>query len=263
MTPAELYKAGQLNAAIEAALADVKKNPTDTDKRGFLCELLGFAGEWERIDKQLDALVRQDPELAMGVGLYRQLVRAELARQRCFEEGQVPEFLKEPPETLKLHLRATICLREGDLAGAEELLGQAEEQRIPFSGRCNGDPVADFRDVDDVTASFFEVLTSTGKYYWVPYLDVVALALHSPARPRDLLWRRATLDVRDGPSGEVFLPALYPLTFRTGDEQLRLGRATDWREADSKTARGIGLRMFLVDDEAMTIMQLQELQADD
>ncbi|MEI7815483.1 MAG: type VI secretion system accessory protein TagJ, partial [Coriobacteriia bacterium] len=73
------------------------------------------------------------------------------------------------------------------------------------------------------------VLTSTGKYYWIP-LEAVELAeFRPPERPRDLLWRPTHMVVTDGPDGEVFLPTIYPLTFANGDDQLRLGRGTDWR----------------------------------
>ena len=50
------------------------------------------------------------------------------------------------------------------------------------------------------------MLTSTGKYYWIPMERVEMIEFHDPARPRDLLWRRAHMVVRGGPDGEVFLP---------------------------------------------------------
>ena len=260
MTPGELYQAGQLTAAIDAALAEVKKHPTDTGRRGLLCELLCFAGAWERADKQLDTIGQQDPQAIPGISLFRQLIRAEVARQQCFEEGRLPEFLGEPSPVLRLHLQAAIAEREHRLAEAITLLDQAVTQRLHVRGTCNGQAFEDLRDLDDRTACFLEVLTSTGKYYWIPIETVESIEFRPPERPRDLLWRRAHMIVTDGPDGEVFLPAIYPLTFRSDDDQLRLGRGTAWQGQEGEPVRGLGLRMFLVGDQDQTILELQELQ---
>src|SRR5262249_5809527 len=157
---------------------------------------------------------------------FRQLLRAEQARQQFYTEGRLPEFLGEPTPVLKLHLQASIQIRDGQPQEANRLLQQAEEQRPRPAGGCNGQPFADVRDLDDLTAAFFEVYTSNGKYYWVPVEQVELVEFRKPARPRDLLWRRAHMIVRGGPDGEVFLPALYAGTSREADDKLRLGRAT-------------------------------------
>src|SRR5262245_16784410 len=81
MTPGELFQAGKLTEAVQVALDAVKKNPTDTDRRGQLIELLCFSGDIERADKQLETIGQQDPRAQMGVSMLRQLVRAENARQ--------------------------------------------------------------------------------------------------------------------------------------------------------------------------------------
>src|SRR5689334_9834599 len=67
MNAQEHYRAGHLQEALAAATADVKSHPADTTRRGFLCELLCFAGDWERADRQLDALAQQDPEAMVGI----------------------------------------------------------------------------------------------------------------------------------------------------------------------------------------------------
>src|SRR5262245_29696279 len=113
MNAQEYYRSGDLPQAIGAALGDVKEHPTDPSRRGFLSELLCFAGDLERADKQLDALGRQSPESMLGIGLFRHLVRAEQSRRQFFGEGRLPDFLGPPPPWLLLHLEASICLRDG------------------------------------------------------------------------------------------------------------------------------------------------------
>ena len=80
-----------------------------------------------------------------------------------------------------------------------------------------------------MTASFFEVLTSTGKYFWIPLERVELVEFRPPERPRDLLWRPVHMIVRGGPDGEVYLPVLYAGSAADADDQIRLGRTTEWR----------------------------------
>src|SRR5271168_354881 len=64
-TAGELFHAGQLTAAIEAANAAVRNNPADFTKRLLLAELLVFAGNLQRADVILDAAARADPTTAV------------------------------------------------------------------------------------------------------------------------------------------------------------------------------------------------------
>src|SRR5439155_19980783 len=168
----------------------------------FLAELSCLVGDLERADRQLDMLGELDPQAALGVSLFRQLVRAEQARQQFFAEGRIPEVVAEPGPVIKLHLEASVLLRTGDAAGATKLLTQAEEQRPKVKGTSDGKAFDDFRDLDDLTAPFFEVLTSTGKYYWIPIERVELVEFRPVQRLRDLIWRRARMVVHDGPDGE-------------------------------------------------------------
>ena len=259
MNASQQFEAGNLPEAVAAALEAVKRAPADGGKRRFLCELLCFAGDLERADRQLDALAQQDPAATPAVALFRQLIRAEEARRQFFAEGRLPEFLAQPSPVLRLHLEASIHLREGRPDEAARLLDEAERQRPKASGACDGRPFTDFRDLDDLTAPFFEVLATVGKYYWVPVERVESLEFHKPARPRDLLWRRAHMVVRGGPDAEVFLPALYAGAHLEADDALRLGRATDWTGGDGSPVRGKVQRTFLVGDESVAVLDLKEI----
>lgn len=262
MTAAEHFQAGALAEAIDAASQAVRVRPKDLSTRGLLCELLCFAGELDRADNHLDILGDQSPELEVGLALFRQLLRAERARQDFFENGRVPEVVEAPGDDLKRRFEASIHIRDGNQRQAARLLDGAEAARRHLAGRCDGDSFDDLRDLDDLTASVLEVLTSTGKYFWIPLERVELVEFHPPQRPRDLLWRRCRMVVRDGPDGEVFVPALYHATNRHGDDRARLGRLTDWTGGGGKgdPVRGVGLRTFLVGDEARSIMEISTLE---
>jgi type VI secretion system protein ImpE len=258
-TASELYRSGQLADAIAAASDEVKRHPTDVSPRGFLAELLCFAGDFERADKQLDAIGSHDPQWAVGISLFRQLLRAEQARQQFHAEGRLPEFLGPPSPRLKQHLEASIRIREGQPAEAAALLDEAEQQRPPLPGVCGERPFEDIRDIDDLTASFFEVLTTTGKYYWIPMERVATIEFHDPVRPRDLLWRRVHMVVRGGPDGEVFLPTLYAGSATHADDRIRLGRMTQWRGGEGAPIQGMGQRLFALGEEDVSILELKQI----
>lgn len=259
MNASELFQAGRLGDAIAAATDEVKRNPADASRRGLLAELQCFAGELEKADRQLDALSQLDPQSALGIAVFRQLIRAEQARVQFFTEGRVPEFLAKPSDRLQLHLEASIRIREGQGKEAAALLARAEELRPRSRLLSEGQTFDDIRDLDDLTASFFEVCTSNGKYYWIPMETVELIEFRPPARPRDLLWRRAHMVVAGGPDGEVYLPALYPGTHDDADDQLRLGRSTDWRASDEGPVRGVGQKMFLLGEETRSILAINDL----
>jgi type VI secretion system protein ImpE len=259
MKGVELYRDGRLGDAIAAMNEEVKAHPSDHKRRAFLAELLCLAGNLERADKQFEILSHQFSEAGPNLSLLRQLVRAAGAREQLFAEGRIPEFLHEPPPYIRLHLQASISLREGRKGEAFDLLQRAEAERPRAAGTCDGRPFDDLRDLDDLLASFFEVLTSTGKYYWIPIRQVESIEFHPPHTTLDTLWRRARMAVREGPDGEVYLPAIYPAPAEGADERSRLGRFTEWLGGEGEPVRGVGQRTFLIGDESRTIMELHEL----
>lgn len=256
----ESFEAGRLNEAIALAVEKVRDKPGDVALRWSLCNYLCYTADLERVEKHLDLIAQQEPKSVPNVSLFRQLLRAETARRQFFAEGRLPEFIGEPTHDLTLRLAASIRIREGAVAEAAEILAALEEQRVHSAGSCDGKAFADFRDLDDLTASFFEVLTSTGKYYWIPFERIRVVEFHEIESPRDLVWRRARMAVIDGPDGDVFIPALYPQSFAESDDSVRLGRITDWRGGENSPVRGIGHRMMLVGEESRAIAEIKAIE---
>lgn len=265
-TPMELYEAGQLDEAVTASLNLVKAKPADVGLRFQLAELSCIAGNLDRADKQLDTVTNQDAQAAIGAALLRQLVRAELARRECFYQGRVPEFLGEPSETLKAHLQALTLFRSGDEAGAAAALAPfTEAKNLNQPINVNGNEVDDIRDLDDLLSPVLEVHTTTGKYFWVDWNQILHLEIHPPKRPFDLLWRQASLSIQSGPDGEVYLPAIYlePNSEQESDANLRLGRGTDWVDSGVGIVRGRGQKMLLAGEQDLPIMELSTIERDE
>ena len=254
----ELFRAGKLDDAVDAAIAAVRKKPTDAQGRLFLAELFCFQGNLERADTQLETILTQTPD-AIRVLQFRQIIRAEKTRQEFHSEGRAPEFLTDPPAHLELLLKASVLRRDGDNSAAQAASAEAESQRPVIRGTCNGNAFEGFRDLNDTTASFFEVLTNSGTYYWVPFEHVKEIEFTAPEAPRDLLWRRVRLSVHDGPDGDVCIPATYVGTARQDDDDLRLARGTDWQEKDG-VYFGAGQTCYLVGEEDVSCLELATLE---
>ena len=116
MTAQSLYQAGRLDAAIDALSAELRSNPTDTQRRTFLFELLCFAGNYDRAAKQLDILSQGGQQAAMGTLLYQSALHAERTRQDMFANNTLP--LASEPRTPKLFWS---LMESGARLGALEL----------------------------------------------------------------------------------------------------------------------------------------------
>ena len=86
---------------------------------------------------------------------------------------------------------------------------------------------------------------------------VESLALNPPRYPRDLIWFPARLEMRHRGLGEVFLPVLYPNSYKDGDAQVKLGRVSDFSETEP--VLGKGSRLFLAGDEPLPLLEWREL----
>ena len=252
-----MFRQGRLGDAIKAAGQFVQRNPTDAGQRMLLAELLLFTGEFERADAVIVAAEAVEPNAALAVAEFRQLLRAAMARRQLVSDGRLPEFLGEPTPVQRTILQALVALNAGDRNAATEAAAAAEAIRPTVPGIADGSAFDDFRDADDLCSGSIEVLTTTGKYFWIPAERVVSMELHPPKRPRDLFWRRCTMSVRDGPDGDVYLPVLYEIS-AGADDSLRLGRGTEW--SNTTPVIGRGQRVFLVGNEGIPITQLQSLE---
>ena len=129
MTAEEFLKAGHLSAAVEQLNHEVRSRPTDSQRRTFLFELLCFAGDYQRAERQLDVLGQQSATVEIGVQVYRHILTAEQTRHRLFSEGVQPDFLFPPPSYVSLHLEALHRLCNQQPAEAVALLEQSQRSQ--------------------------------------------------------------------------------------------------------------------------------------
>lgn len=254
-----LLESGNLSGAIEAALAFVKSNPTNPSARIFLFELSAFAGDWERAKRQLDVIGHQDTTAMIGSKILEQCVLAEGKRTDFFAKAAKPEFLASPPDYVYGLLTANNRVIEGNLKEAREILDKVDEQRPAFACKINGADAEDFRDYNDLTSVILEVIIKDS-YVWVPFEQIEKITFFEPKSLRDYFWRQATLETDNGTNGEVFIPTLYNDSWRSGDDLVRLGKITDWRDFGEDIFVGEGTKLFAVGAEHKTILDLQTIE---
>ncbi len=259
--PLELFNQGELFAAIEAAIAGVREQPDDVDGRWMLATLFCFEGDLERAEKHLQTILRQAPDLAAEVLLHRNLLRGELMRRQVFAEGRLPGFTETPSERLQAVLKALTLLHDKQDEQAAEVLHEANSLATEIAGECNGKPFSKIRDRDDITATFLEIITTNGDYYWVPFEDLHEVSLSPVEDIRDVLWRSATLTTRAHESHTAYIPGLYVHSYQSTDASLQSGRAAEWEESSAGILVGSGLRCFDFDaDTSKHFLEIERLQ---
>lgn len=250
---------GNLDEAIEIALNSVKSSPTDVSARTFLFELSCFSGNWDRADKQLDVIGQQDVNAMIGAQIYKQNLQAERDRLRHSEEGLMPECLMPPPKYVEKLLIANNHLREDRSAEARQVLDEIEDERPAFSGKINGEEFNDFRDYNDLTSCLFETIIK-GSYSWIPFEQVQKIKFSESKSLRDRFWIQAEVEMINGTKGEMFFPALYANSWKSENDQIRLGKATDWRDTGDDIFVGEGLRVFQYDGGYIPISDLKTIE---
>ena len=246
-------RAGDLAAARETLIESVKADPGDAKRRIELAEALIALGDFERADTHLNAASGLDPSYAVAVALTRQLVRAAVWRGEVFEHGRAPELVCERTIAIDAALAALLAEREGAAGTPDD-----DPALAALTGRVDDRAFTGWRDADDRTAGVLEVLTSTGNYVWVPLTAVRSLAFQPVERLRDVIWRPAELDIDNGPSGVVYLPAVYHAPAAQMTDAYRLGRETGWVEG--ARVRGLGLRTWLIGEDALAPTDFTRLE---
>jgi len=255
----EQLDAGNLDAAIESALKIVKSNPTDARARTFLFELSCLAGNWERAEKQLEVIGHTDMNAMIGSQIFKQNLNAERDRMRHFADGLMPECLMTPPKYVEDLLIANSRIRQGQIAEARQILDKVEEERPAFPCKVNGEEYTDFRDYNDLTCCVFEALVKDS-YTWLPIEHVQSVVFEPPKSLRDLFWRQASVEMTNGTKGDMFLPALYANSWKSDNDQVRLGRMTDWQNLGEDLYIGEGLRVFWLDGTEKAMLEIRDIE---
>jgi type VI secretion system protein ImpE len=250
---------GDLGGAVQAALAAVKSSPTDATARRFLFELSCFSGDWERAEKQLDVIGHQDMNAMIGSKIYQQSFKAERDRMQYFSDGLSPEFMTPKPSYIDDLLAANNRVREGNFGEARQMIDEVEENRPAFACKVNGEEFSDFRDYNDLTMCAFETIFKDG-YVWLPFDQIKIIEFFRPKSLRDLFWIQGKVELVNGDEGEMFFPALYSGSWKSDNDQVRLGRMTDWRPLGEELFIGEGAKLYWMDGKDRSFLDIESIE---
>jgi type VI secretion system protein ImpE len=228
ITAKELFAAGKVREAEKMLTAYLREHPSDKAQRTFLFELLCFAGEYTRAERQLAALAAGSVESETGAIVYYAALHAEKTRQELFEKQAFPTGPAPSP-----------------------------------AGKLNGKPFKELRDADPDIGSRLEVFAA-GSYVWIPFEHLTSIEMGPPQRLRDTLWAPAL--VQAAPSfkgmdlGEVLIPAIYPFSWKNPDEAVWLGRVTDWAADEEGREYPTGQKILMVDGEEIPFLEVRSIE---
>ena len=257
-TPEEHLKSGDLDATLAALQDRVRKDPADAKLRIFLFQLLCVLGDWKRAINQLKVSAELDPAAEMMARTYREAIICEIYREKVFAGEKEPMIFGEPREWLALLIEAQKLLAARQPEKAEELRARAFEAAPATPGMADGTAFDWIADADMRLGPVLEVIVN-GRYFWLPFDQVGALAMEPPTDLRDAVWTAATLTLVNGGEVAALIPTRYPGTTASGDPAAMLARTTTWADAGGGTYVGTGQRLLTTEAGDIPLWDLRAL----
>lgn len=242
-----LLQTQSLDALKAQTIEAVRQRPSDPSERWLLFQLLCIDGEWERALKQLQTWATLEPEGTARAQLHRGLIESEMFRAEVFAGTRTPGFVDEaPPAWIDPLLQANVRLGAGDVAGADALRDAALDA-APAS-RGESAEMGDFAWLTDSDTRLGPVceMVVAGGYRWIPFARIKSLTLTPIGTLTDLVWRPATLILRDATVLRGYVPTRYPGS-EHGPAAVRLARETRWQDIGETNVIALGQKTWTTD----------------
>ncbi len=254
----ELIQQSRLSDACDWLETKLKDDPLNVDMRATYVELLCVKGDLEKADNQLDMMVRQNPDFLVGALNLRQLIRAMQSRLDFYNGADSAAVFHEADAELETLLKMRLALKDNRFDEAQELAGELETLRQTVSLQINDQIFDDVRDMDDTLCGYVELFGTDGKYYLAKFSEIEFLEVKAPESIVEMLLRRVEVSIKNGPSGEAFLPVVYA---ESTTEAERLARESDWNELAPQLFTGLGQKMWLAGEQALAITDIKTISA--
>jgi type VI secretion system protein ImpE len=267
----ELYKAGDLQAALLHSKAFVRDNPENDEGRGLLLQLYLFAGELEKAKKQLEFLEFQkkdDLPSYMTLKVISEMIDCEIQRKAFYKKAsnEVPALFEEDAIFLSEAHSLITKYQAGSLTTEQAEIVTAKRPVLPMVCQLHDEEIrGELAEPDDLTAFGLEVFSARKGYAWVAWQNIASIEFHPYEKPMDLMYRRAVIkrkgDTEETAPLQAYVPAIYANT-STGDVAASMGRTTDWLSDDqSGLVTGLGQKCLLIGDQLVPLLQISVLTA--
>ena len=249
---------GKVDAARAALIDRIKKTPADSQARSLLFQVMLLCGQWDKARRQLDIAATQQGSPDMNVPVYQNLIEAEKERAAVAAMEQRPTFFPDVPEYSDDFFMALELLKNEKVDQANQLLDRVEAALPAIQGTLNNEPFSGFRETDTTLAFFIEAIEYE-RYLWVPIANIRELVVSEPKTLMDLIWAKGRITTWEGLTMGCFLPALYPNSFASEDERIRLGRLTQWEAIGGNFVKAFGQHVYDVGGMDRSIFELKEV----
>jgi type VI secretion system protein ImpE len=257
-SPETLFASGQLQEALRALSAEVRRRPADARLRVFLFQLLALLGDWERAAQQLQLAGELEEQNALMVSAYALALWGEREREAVLTGNASANVIGEPAPwhaPLAQSLRALCAGRVGE---ALELRANAFDAAGTVAGTIDGEPFEWIADADPRFGPCLELILKTG-YAWVPFAQIRSLTFEAPTDLRDKIWAPVQITWQSGAEGVGFVPCRYPGSERAGVSGLALATHTEWIGQGGDCFVGRGQRVFVTDTAEYSLLDLRSV----
>lgn len=258
MLAEQSLKDGDIQSAVSQLQEAVKANPSKSEYRVFLFQLLSTLGSWDRALNQLNVSGELDASTLAMVQTYREALRCEVFRTEVFAGKRSPTVFGDPAQWIALCIQALSLSANGETSKAKDLRSEAFEDVPVNSGTIDGEPFEWIADADSRIGPFFEVILN-GNYYWVPMHRVQQVFIEPPEDLRDMVWLPAQFVWANGGQAVGLIPSRYPGSELSSDSAIQLARKTEWMDQGFDEFYGLGQRMFATDSNDYSLLNVREI----
>lgn len=259
MNSASLLQEGRVEEALAALKFEVRQAPSEVDLRVRLFAVHCVLGHWEKAAADLDAVQSLDPTWTLPAQVYRSLLLAEDIRRSVFAGRARPLVMGEPPAWLAWNVQALELEADGKAAEAEDLRTQAWGAAPDYACTVDGQACRWLADTDRRLGPVLEAVLE-GKYYWIPFGQLVRWEVTPPEFLVEAVWVPARLTVHSGTELAAHLPARYPGTESSGSGSLWLGQTTEWREGPGGVLRPVGQKLLESEDATFGLLAFRSVE---
>lgn len=271
-------RAALQNGNLELCLNELKKEirvaPADAEKRVFLFQLYSILGDWDKAQTQLDVCRELDGQHLPMAQTYEQVLQCEKLRAAVFKGQQSATVLGQPAQWVGILQEALKLAAAADWAGFSAMQQEAFGQAVMTSGQVyleskdaqgepsEGIPFEWIADSDMRIGPLLEAVVN-GRYFWVPFDNIVSIEIDKPVDLRDLVWTPARFVWKNLGEAVGFIPTRYPGSESTTDDRLRLAGMTQWEEPTAGVYVGLGMRTISTDTVDFPVAEIRRITFDE